>query len=365
MTTVGDVCLALARLAPEEYAFEFDRVGLQVGDRSKPVDRILVSLDHSANLLEAALVRGAQMVITHHPLIFQPISSLEMKGHVNRLIFGLIESGIAHACAHTNWDCAEGGVNDELARRLGLVGVVPIGSSTKAMNWKMVVFCPAAATHAVIDAAADAGAGVIGAYERCAFLTEGTGTFRGKSHANPSIGMPGQIETVEEHRVEMVVQERDREAVDAAVRKVHPYEEPAIDWLRAADKVLMPIARLGSLPQALPLREFVRLIDDQLDTRSIVWGEPEMQIEKVAVCGGACDDFRPALGKADVWVTGEVKQHNGLEAPECGVAMIAAGHYATEQPGVEALANALRNELPSLEIEVYTPPRGTAGRPWW
>lgn len=365
MPSVNEVCSALDRLAPPSWAFDFDQVGLHVGDRSARVSKVLVSLDHSLELVQHAARDGCELVVTHHPLIFRPISRLEPVGHVNRVITELMRHGIALACAHTNWDCAVGGVNDALANRLGLDRVRPVGDAAVRPWWKATFFCPCETAEQIIDAVSNAGAGNIGAYERCAFLTRGTGTFKGGQGSNPTIGSRGAIERVEELRVEMVVPERSRRAVDAAIRTTHSYEEPAIDWVRLLDHREQPIGRIGELAQPISLRDFANELNFRLQTVSLVWGEPEKQIKRVAVCGGAADDYSHIVGHADVLVTGEVKQHNALEAVEEGVAMVAAGHYATEQPGVEDLASALAREIPELTIEVFEPQPGTGGKPWW
>jgi len=346
-------------------AFDFDEVGLHVGDRAAPVSKVLVSLDHSAELVSHAIKCGAEMVVTHHPLIFRPISRLEPVDHVTRIAMQLLCKRIGMACAHTNWDCADGGVNDVLAAKLGLQRVREIGEAAQRPSWKMAVFCPEEAAHSIIDAASAAGAGRIGAYERCAFWTAGTGTFFGGESTSPSIGRSGTAEQVSELRVEMVVPDALRHAVEAAVKAKHPYEEPAIDFYRLQDQGERRIGRVGELDNSISLNDFVAVVNDRLRTSSAVWGARDLTICRVAVCGGAADEFRSLVGKADVLVTGEVKQHKALEAVEAGVAMIAAGHYATEQPGVEALAFELGKLLPEVGFEVFEPEPGTAGRPWW
>jgi hypothetical protein len=97
------------------------------------------------------------------------------------------------------------------------------------VNRKLVVFVPADALEPVRDALFAAGAGRIGEYERCSWYTEGTGTFRGLPGANPAVGEVGEEERVRELRLETVFPEHRHEAVVAALRRAHPYEEPAFD----------------------------------------------------------------------------------------------------------------------------------------
>lgn len=97
------------------------------------------------------------------------------------------------------------------------------------MNRKLVVFVPAEALDAVRDAVFAAGAGRIGAYERCSWYTEGTGTFLGGAETEPAVGERGQEERVPELRLETVFPEERHDDVIAALRRAHPYEEPAFD----------------------------------------------------------------------------------------------------------------------------------------
>jgi hypothetical protein len=94
---------------------------------------------------------------------------------------------------------------------------------------KLVVFVPTEHTEALIDALAAAGAGSLGRYERCAWTTEGTGTFRPVAGANPAVGTVGEVTVVPETRVEMVMPRHLRGSVVAALREAHPYEQPAFD----------------------------------------------------------------------------------------------------------------------------------------
>jgi hypothetical protein len=97
------------------------------------------------------------------------------------------------------------------------------------VSFKLVWFVPRESLDDTLEAAFAAGAGVIGAYERCAFYTEGTGTFRGGQGTQPSVGQAGRDERVAELRVETIVPDGRQDAVLAALREAHPYEEPAIE----------------------------------------------------------------------------------------------------------------------------------------
>jgi dinuclear metal center YbgI/SA1388 family protein len=366
MPTVQDVLDALESIAPSRFGFSFDKIGLQVGDPSQKVSSGVVSLDRSLGAVEFARTKGAQVLLCHHPLIFEPLGTVDSRSHVGKTVRTLIQSDISFIAAHTNWDSAVGGINDVLAERLGLVDIRHFGSAAEVRRLKLVFFVPEESADAVIDAVAAAGAGVIGAYSRCAFMSSGTGTFLGGEDSNPTVGERGRIEAVPELRVEMVVPVERQGAVMRALEKAHPYEEPAYDLFPLAPTGEQPAGRIGTLPQAMTLDEFAKQVDRKLDTRCWTWGDPTSTVRSVAVVGGAADgEWRDARReKADLYLTGEVRQHIAVEATESGIAVMAAGHYATEHPGTARLAERLTTALPEIQWSIYEPPRGEHGRPF-
>lgn len=363
--TVSDVLEVLESIAPKRYAFDFDKVGLQVGDGRAEVTKAVVSLDRSLASVRYAAAIGAELLLAHHPLLFHPISSVVASDPVGQTVLELLANGISFIAAHTNWDSAKGGVNDALAAKLGLVGVRDFGSAAAVRRLKMVVFIPEGALQQVIDAASGAGAGIVGTYSRCAAWSSVTGTFHSGMDSNPTIGAPGETSETPEMRLEMVLSESAQRAVDAAVRQVHPYEEPEIGFFRLVDDLEQPAGRIGTMPIDLTFEQFAAHVDQSLGTRCLAWGNPHAPVEKVAVVGGAADgEWLPAKASgADVFVTGEVRQHIALEAAEFGIPIVAAGHYATEQPGCAALRARMATLTPDIEWSIFEPSPGTAGRP--
>jgi len=365
MAIVSDVVATVNRLAPFRSAYLSDPVGLQVGDPDAPVAKAVVSLDRSWDAIKRCIDTKADMLVCHHPLIFRPLTAATPATPEGRAVLELASHRIAFLAAHTNWDCAKGGVNDELARLLGLGKVIAFGDSGPSNETKLVTFAPVDAADRVIDALSAARAGHIGNYRRCAFYGPGKGTFEPGPSAQPYTGRPGQKETVDEWRIEMVVpNEKLPEAVQA-LRKAHPYEEPAFDLIPLADTKPWPIGRIGALNPARSLKELVQQVNEALQTQSMAWGDREQVVERVAVCGGSGADLWRAAKQAgaDLLVTGECPQHVALEASDSGFAIVSSGHYATENPGAKALQQKLGDELPDIEWEFFEPRPGSGGRP--
>lgn len=362
MPTVAELQATLDELAPPELAYPDDPIGLQAGRKSDIFDSALVTLDVTPAAVERACAIGAQAIVTHHAPIYHPLRHLAGDGLQAQVLRGALANGIAILVAHTNWDAAPNGINDTLASRLGLHDVVPFGDDIQVRSMKVSVFVPSAHCDRLIDALSGAGAGGLGLYRRCAFYAPGTGTFEPQEGASPAIGSVGSREEVQEMRVEMRLPISARAAVENALLDAHPYEEPAYDFWEVAAKPAS-LGRWGRLPSAIPFSELRALVDTALGSRCELYGKPERKVSKVAVIGGAGGDvwIDARMAGCDVLVTGECRHHEAVEAAETGFGIVEAGHYPTEQPGMERLAELLGGRL-DAKFEVFVPNVGRCGR---
>lgn len=126
MPTAGEIEAALYELAPRTLAADWDNVGLLAGRADREVRKILVSLDITEAVAEEAESMGADLIVSHHPLIFHPAKSVTDRDPTGRLLLRLIEAGLSAVCMHTNLDAARGGVNDALAAAIGLEEAAPV-----------------------------------------------------------------------------------------------------------------------------------------------------------------------------------------------------------------------------------------------
>lgn len=347
----------MERLAPRSLAQEWDRerVGLSIGSPEAMVQKVMVALDPTQQVIEEALAAGAGLLITHHPFLFRPLSAIRTDQPAGRAIARALAGGLALFSAHTNLDAVEGGVSSVLAERLGLHDVEPLEAEGEPLL-KLAVFVPESHVEAVREALGRAGAGQLGHYSHCTFGTNGTGTFLPGEGSQPFIGRPGVLERVAEVRLETILPERLLNKVLAAMLKAHPYEEPAYDVYPLRNRgQLSGLGRIGRLPAPVSLGEMVGRVKRALDVTHVAYlGDPGATIEKAAVCGGSAGDLvaRAAFRGANLFVAGEVKYHEGLSAAESGLAVIAAGHDATERLVVPALAQRLREEFERLRLDL-------------
>ena len=320
--------------APLRLAEDWDNSGWQVGDPSVQADKVLLSLDITANVVEEAVSSGAKLVISHHPMFLKGIKNIRMDRPEGSLITDLIKNDIAVYAAHTNLDSAAGGVNSVLAEKFKLTEVENLLPGTAEKLYKLTVFVPVSHIDQVRAAVAGAGAGWIGNYSDCAFQVKGIGTFRPLAGTNPFIGRTGELEKVEEIRLETIIQESCKKSVLAAMFKAHPYEEVAYDLYSLANKTPgYGLGRVGSLPEEKTLIDFAKLVKEALQIDTVrLGGIQSKPVRKVAVCGGAgASLWKQALSKgADVYVTGDIKYHEALDMTAAGLSFIDAGHFPTE-----------------------------------
>ena len=149
MVKLTQITAFLEKLYPFEYAEDFDNIGLLVGRSEKEVSKILLCLDCDKNVVSEAISEGAQLIITHHPVIFTPVKRITDDTDFGKMLVSAMENGISIYSAHTNFDSAEGGLTDTVAKKLGLypIGVMegvlgrlctaPEGTSAKTLCKKI------------------------------------------------------------------------------------------------------------------------------------------------------------------------------------------------------------------------------------
>ncbi len=354
MYAVADFVRALEEIAPPALAADWDNVGLLLGDPAITVQRVMTCLTVTPETAVEAVEAGAGLVVTHHPVLFRPTQRLTAESVEGRTLYFLLRNGTSIYSPHTAFDNAPGGINDVLARRLGLEQVAPLRPAEADRQCKIVVFVPDADLGRVSDALFAAGAGRIGQYRECSFRLGGTGTFFGSESTNPAVGQKGRREEVQEWRLEALCPEALVDRAVTAMRQAHSYEEPAYDvYPLRPGPAPIGAGRVGTLPQPTPLADLARHVKGALAAPTVqIVGAGDQPVRRVAVACGAAGEFiaDAARARADVLLTGEVRFHDCLAAAARGLALVLPGHYATERCGVEALAGRLQQHFPTVEV---------------
>ncbi len=329
------------------WAEPWDKVGLVCGDPGQEVRKVLFAVDPALAVAEEAVEYGADLLVVHHPLLLTPVSSVAATSAKGRVLHRLIREGVALYTAHTSADVPIDGVNDSIARALGLGGTRVLSPTDGGGLDKLVVFVPADDAERVRDAVTAAGAGSIGAYDSCTFSTPGEGRFRPLDGAVPAIGRVGEVEVVPEVRIEAVYPRPLRRQVVAALRAVHPYEEPAFDLIELADPPggpatgALPAAtrghgRVGTLQEPTTLRELAAFVARAFPRTAHgvrVAGDPDRVVRTVAVGAGSGESLLEDARRsgADVYITSDLKHHRASEfLEEGGPALVDVAHWAAE-----------------------------------
>ena len=352
MTTIRDVCHYLKRIAPLNLAEDWDNVGLLLGDEATGLTRVLTCLTLTPDVAAEAVASGAQLIVTHHPVLFKPVKQLTTATSEGRMLLSLIRHSIAVYSPHTAWDNSASGINQQLAEQLELKEIAPLRSRAIADQAKIVTFVPGPQREQVLQALWNAGAGVIGNYRNCSFYLQGTGTFHGNEASNPAVGESGRLEKVEEVRLEVVCPLKLLDQALEALRTAHPYEEPAVDVFTVKKVVDHSGAgRYGRLPNPITLGELNRIVATQLRQPYVQFvGDPTSVVERVGIaCGAAAEFLRDAhrVG-CQAFLTGEARFHACLEARDLGVGMILPGHFATERFSMEMLAKQIGQQFQNI-----------------
>lgn len=354
LVAISEVMSWLENFAPRELAESWDNVGLLMGDPTTLISKVMTCLTVTSDSADEAINNGVGLIVTHHPIMFKPVQSLRADSLTTKLPWRLARAGIAVYSPHTALDNCVGGINDGLTSRLGLVEVGPLRPTHRSPCSKIITFSPETDRVNILSAAFAAGAGRIGLYDECSFSSTGQGTFRGRPGSNPTVGETGRFEEVVESRMELICPNDRIADVLTAIRRAHSYEEVPIDVIALSPVPSGPgIGRLGSLTSPMSIGDFASLVALRLGAPATQFvGNPARIVQRIAICCGAGDDFLADARRAgaDVLLTGEARFHRACEAYELGVGLVVAGHYATERPGVEDLADRLRLAFPVLEI---------------
>lgn len=357
MVQVKDIIHIMEMWAPLHLAESWDNPGLMVGNPEQVVKGILTTLDVTEEAIDYAVNHDCNLIISHHPLIFKGLKRVDARTAQGAMVTRLIKEDIAVYSAHTNLDIAPGGLNDMLAKALGLEGCSGFIKTGEDRQYKLVTYVPTDYADAVRDAMAGAGAGHMGNYSHCSFSAHGEGRFQPEAGAQPFIGQEGLLEVVREIRIETLVPENRINPVLEALQEAHPYEEVAYDlFALAAPSHAYSLGRIGYLPREMNRETFTNYLAHCLPQASIrLGGSKKDYIKKVALCSGAGAEFLEQAKKAgvDAYITGDVKYHDAQRAKELQLLLVDAGHFGTEAMVADGIKAKLENQLGELGKSIH------------
>ena len=351
---VKDILNCITEVAPLQWQESYDNAGLQVGDLSAEAHKALICLDITEEVVDEAVAKNCNVIVSHHPLIFKGLKHLTPQTYIERAVMKAIKHDIAMISMHTNLDNSCLGVSRVLAERLGLKNLhilQPLEGHLK----KLVVYVPLSAAEAVRSAMFEAGAGCIGNYDSCSFNAQGQGSFRAGEAAHPYVGEIGKVHFEDEVRIETVVPKHALNQVIAAMMKVHPYEEVAYDVFALENELQQAGAGMvGEFESPMEEVDFLQLVSKTIDSpclrHSALTGR---KIKKVALCGGSGSPFMgdAMRQRADAYLTADIKYHDFF-IPEKAMLLVDGGHFETEQFTKELIYELIRKKFPTFAAEI-------------
>lgn len=354
---LADVEHGLEKLFPLHLAESWDPVGRQLGRDDQNIRRMMLTIDATEAVVEEAIAAQVDLLLAYHPVLFHPPKRWNGDDPDVRPLTRAAAHDLAIWSPHTAFDAIPGGVTDWLVEPFGC-GQPLRPASTSGANRKVTVFVPQKDLERVRDAMSAAGAGSIGAYRECSFSVLGTGTFRGLPGTTPAIGIPEQLESVEEQRLEMVCPDSHIPRVVVALREAHPYEEPAIDitTVLPQPQPTTGAGRVVHLEKAQSLNQVAEMARTHLNLDGVevadAAGAPTKH-KVLAACPGSGADLIPeaAAAGATVFLTGEMKHHEQLQALRHGMSLILAGHTNTERGVFKPWTKVLQKAFPDINIK--------------
>lgn len=347
---------------PLWLAEDGDPVGLHVGDLSKTIKKIMVTLDVRPEVVQEAIEKNIDFILAHHPPIYSPIARLDLANPQIKMYADLMKNDITVYAAHTNLDNANGGMNDWLADQLGLNDVEIMDVSKTICLKRLAVYVPETHAEVVRQAITSAGAGKItDNYKDCSYTSEGIGRFTPVNEADPTIGEVGKPEKVMEEKIEVILEEEKLTTILEAMYQAHPYEEPVFETYSVDQKQAetFGLGRVGNLEKEMNLKDFAKHVKKsfKVDGLRVIAPQNDLnkKIRRVALCGGDAGKYYPkAIQKeADVYITGDVYYHTAHDMQAAGLVVVDPGHHIEKVciPKLREMLTEWKKEL-SWDVEI-------------
>jgi len=349
---IKDITNCIEEIAPLTYAEGFDNVGLLVGNYNTEVTGVLVTLDTLENIVDEAIEKKCNLIVSFHPIIFSGLKKLNGNNYVERVVIKAIKNDIAIYSMHTALDNSFQGVNAKICEVLNLQNkkvLIPQKNTIK----KLTTYAPLNNAEAIRLALFNAGAGSIGNYDNCSYNTEGYGTYQGNENSNPVIGEKGKLHTEKETLISVIFEKHKERNILNALFNSHTYEEVAYE-ITQIDNIHQEIGigMVGELSEEKTELDFLKFLSSTMNAKGIrhskLSGKP---IRKVAVLGGSGSfAIQNAINSgADIYVTSDIKYHEFYKA-ENKIVIADIGHYESEQFTKNLLVDILTKKFPNFAI---------------
>lgn len=328
--------------------YEWDNSNRQIIVGYDKVSKVALALDPTKKVIQEAIDKGCELLITHHPLFFGKVKNIIKGDLLSDKILIAIQNRLNIVSYHTNFDLANYSLNDFLAEKLNATIVDNFIDEGKEKYYKFAVYVPVGYENKIIEAIDISGAGQIGNYKKCTFRSTGKGTFEPGENTNPFIGKMGKLEEVKESRLETIVSEKNLEKLIKNVVDTHPYEEVAYDVYPLEIGKNYGLGRICKLKNRTDVKTFMKEVSKKLNCEiRYNFIDDTLYFDTFAVVTGSGASLWKNCKKKNIKIllTGDMKHHDAIDAEEAGVTIIDAGHYATEKVFMEYLKKVIESKF--------------------
>lgn len=337
--TVAQITATIESIAPLCWQEKYDNSGLLLGSAEQKVKKTILCTDISLAIVEEAIEEKSQLIVSHHPPIFQGLKSINPDTVLGQMITLSIKNNIAWYAAHTNFDNAIDGVNSYWTKLLKMQDCKTL--EPRPGTWgKLQVYVPLSHANALSEALISVGCGKYKQYDSCRWQTEGEGSFRPLEGSSPFVGsrplknQEGKLHTEKEIKIEMIYPTHASSKIEAAIKATHPYQQPAYDFLPLLNNFYETGAGIcGKLPRTMSEKQLLENLKKWSGAACIRHsGFKGRDVETIAICGGSgafLQGQAKALG-AQVFITGELKYHDYVNA-DPALWLVELGHFESEQ----------------------------------
>lgn len=351
---VKSICELIEEVAPLALQESYDNAGLLVGDSQMEITSVLLCIDITEEVVEEAIQKKCNLIISHHPLIFSGLKRLTGQNLVQRCVVKAIKNDIAIYAAHTNLDNVLHGVSGKMAEKISLKNLRILQPKRNSLL-KLITYVPRLHSYRVRQSLFDAGAGRIGNYDSCSFNADGSGTFRGNGNAQPFVGNINKLHIEPETKIEVILPEYLKFKVLDSLLKSHPYEEPAYDFIPLKnDWNTVGAGVVGELEEAEDEAAFLQRLKTVFQVSAIRHTDfLNKKIKRVALCGGAGSSFLPDAisADADVYISGDFKYHEFFDA-EKRILIADIGHFESEQFTKDIFYEIITKKMPTFAVQI-------------
>ena len=349
---IKEIISYIESFIPLFYQESYDNAGLIVGDSNQNISSALICTDITEEVINEAIENKSNLIISHHPVIFNGLKKITGKTFTERIVIKAIQNNISLYSSHTNLDSIIDGINSKFCEKIGLTNCKILQPLKNELR-KLVTFVPVEYANNVRNAIFEAGAGYIGNYDCCSYNTDGKGTFRASQNAKPFVGNIGELHFENEIKIETIFQKNSQENILNALIKSHPYEEVAYDIYPLENKFEKAgMGMIGELKTETDELTFLNSLKKIFDIKQLRYSKLlNKNIKRVAVCGGSGYSLLSEAIKqnADIFVSADFKYHQFFEADN-KIIIADIGHYESEHFAKEIIYDLLIKNFTTFAV---------------